>query len=289
MFYEAYYFYERCISFGIHPGPALYESLASAVEAICKADGISHIPHYADDSLLITSPADADNHYSKALAVFRRLGIPLSEDKLIPPSPSVEFLGIVIDCPAGQLRIPDDKLLAYRTEINAAVASAAQRSLPISSLHSLVGVLMYCCRCVQHGRLYLYHLQKDLTKALNADTSSHSDFTRSQYRAPPADTADTTVEAPPSHAAPGQGLAAPGIMGQETDSMGSQYRDHHVTTDTTVDDSILNAAPGTMGQETDSMLPQYSDPHVTADTAVDALILNAAPGVKGPIAESTRR
>ncbi len=191
MHYEGYFFYERCISFGIHPGPALYEFFATAVEAICKAKGIPHIPHYADDSLLISTATDAATHYALALSVFRQLGIPLSEDKLIPPSPSVEFLGIIIDCPSGQLRIPEDKLQAYRKDISHVLSAWRQGDLKVSDLHSLMGILIYSSRCVQHGHLFLFYLQSDLTKALNP----HSDRNVS----PSADS-DSIL-----HTAPGQG------------------------------------------------------------------------------------
>ncbi len=161
--FMGFYFYERCISFGIHPGPSLFEEFATAVEKICNAEGIPLIPHYLDDSLLIARQEDAFHQYTKALSVFRRLGIPLSEDKLIAPSPVVEFLGIVIDCVKMQIRIPDDKLSAYRKEISVALSNSP--SLSLHDIQSIFGILIYASRCVQKGRLFLSNLQRDLTAA----------------------------------------------------------------------------------------------------------------------------
>jgi len=162
--FMGFYFYERCIPFGIHPGPSFFEEFATAVEKICNAEGIPHIPHYADDSLLISRPEDAPSHYQRALSIFRHLGVPLSEDKLIAPSPVVEFLGIVIDCPSMQIRMPEDKLTAYREDINAALAHPNELSLhDIQSLH---GILIYASRCVQKGRLFTSHILRDLATAL---------------------------------------------------------------------------------------------------------------------------
>jgi hypothetical protein len=85
--FAGFYMYERCISFGVHPGPSLFEHFATAVEAIIRSRGVAHCPHYLDDSLLISKPEDAEREYKTTLGVFSDLKIPLSEDKLSPPSP----------------------------------------------------------------------------------------------------------------------------------------------------------------------------------------------------------
>jgi hypothetical protein len=174
IWFSGFYFYERCIPFGIHPGPSLFEEFATAVERICNAEGIPRIPHYADDSLLITTPTEASQHYKKALSIMHSLGIPLSEDKLIPPSPVVEFLGIVIDCPAMQIRIPEDKLTVYRSDIAAALSHPTE--LTLHDAQSLIGILIYSSRCVQKGRLFVSHLLRDLSHF----DPSHSHLTASE-------------------------------------------------------------------------------------------------------------
>jgi hypothetical protein len=154
------YLYELCIPFGISPGPAFFEEFATVIEKILNSQGITRIPHYADDSLLITTPEEAHQQYTKALSIFKLLGIPFSEDKLIPPSPIVEFLGIIIDCPKQQIRIPDDKLVTYRSSIAQAVANPNNMSL--HDIQSLIGILIYSSRCVNRGRLFLSYLLKEL-------------------------------------------------------------------------------------------------------------------------------
>ncbi len=165
IFFYGYFFYERCVPFGIHCGPALFESFSTAVEAILHSRGVKEMFHYADDFLHLCLPEEAAVGYRAILNVFALLGIPLSQEKLSPPSPRIEFLGIMIDCPRQQMSIPEDKMNRYRQQV---VAARAEPSITITALQSLLGVLRYCCQCVQHGALFLHHLQYCLTTAAAA-------------------------------------------------------------------------------------------------------------------------
>jgi hypothetical protein len=98
------------------------------------------------------------------------LGVPLSEDKLVPPSPVIEFLGVVIDCPNMQLRIPADKIASYKRDIALTLIQTKRRTLSLRTLHSLVGVLRHCSYCVHRGGLFLHHIQEALTTALRLRT-----------------------------------------------------------------------------------------------------------------------
>ncbi len=164
--FSGFYMYERCISFGVHCGPAHYESLATAVEAIINSKGVKEANHYLDDSLIISTPESAARDYEGALKIFQVLGIPLSEDKLAPPSPNIEFLGIEIDCPSMEIRVPQDKVARYRKEIAAAKSSSVHGWMTLTSLQSLLGMLRHCNVCVQRGNLFLHYLQRALNVAL---------------------------------------------------------------------------------------------------------------------------
>lgn len=174
--YHNYYFYERCLPFGVHSGPQLFESFSTPIEAIMKAANIKEIFHYADDFLNPSLPERAEREYNLILEIFRVLGVPLSMEKLSPPSPSIEFLGTVIDCKNQIIFIPEDKLIRYKEAI---VTAATGSSITIEKLESLVGILRYAARCVQHGSLFIHSLQQSLTSALAA---SHRSNRHSRHR-----------------------------------------------------------------------------------------------------------
>lgn len=184
---RGFYMYEKCVSFGIHPGPALFERFATAVEAIIRSKGVPHCPHYLDDSIIISTPEGAARDYETSLGVFCDLKIPLSEDKLAPPSPSIVFLGIEIDCIKMEIRIPEDKVTRYRKEIKSALDSAVHGFISVTALHSLVGILRYCTNCIHRGRLFIHNLQRDLNTAFSVPSTRgpHPPRSKKEDETPP--------------------------------------------------------------------------------------------------------
>lgn len=171
IFFYGFFFYERCLPFGIHPGPALFEEFSTAIEAIIHSFGVRDIPHYADDFLHISTPDRSKLEYRIILNVFDLLGVPLALEKLSAPSRTIEFLGIMIDTQRQVIYIPSDKMDRYRAQITEAYNST---SVTIKCLESLIGVLRYSSRCVQHGSLFLHHLQANLTTATaSASAAQH--------------------------------------------------------------------------------------------------------------------
>ena len=80
------------------------------------------------------------------------LGIPISEDKLFPPSEKVPCLGILINIITGTLSIPDDKL----HQINQKCLSwGSKNKATKKQLQSLVGSLIYIHKCVKPARLFV--------------------------------------------------------------------------------------------------------------------------------------
>jgi hypothetical protein len=157
MAFAGYYFYEKCIPFGIKSGPAFFESFATAINTMASAqEGIQHLRHYLDDFILFCHPDRAESDHAAVLSLFRQLGVPICEEphKLITPRTELEFLGIVINTDSMTVRLPDDKRDRYRATIE------TWRKLKRGSLHdlqSLVGVLVYAARAIQHGRCFYFH------------------------------------------------------------------------------------------------------------------------------------
>ena len=72
--------------------------------------GIDHLFNYIDDFIGVDEPAVVHSNFQTLLSIMAELGIPISEEKLFPPSEEVPCLGILINIITGTLSIPDDKL-----------------------------------------------------------------------------------------------------------------------------------------------------------------------------------
>jgi len=149
------YFYERCLPFGLKPAPAIFEMFATAINAFLTHEQIQVVFHYMDDFLLVCSAEEADKFYASTIAMFERLRIPLSKEKLSPPSTQIEFLGISIDTVSMTMSIPEDKLTRYRRVIG---DWKDKKKGTRKELAELVGILVYSAYIIHHGNSFYHYL-----------------------------------------------------------------------------------------------------------------------------------
>ena len=66
--------------------------------------------NYVDDYVGFGIPSDAKRSYDHLYDLLDRLGLTISQKKLVPPSTSVVCLGVQIDTEKGSISIPQAKL-----------------------------------------------------------------------------------------------------------------------------------------------------------------------------------
>ena len=153
---EAFYF-SRVLSFGLRSAPALFDQYAGALEKFMTHEGVAEsIVRYVDDFLLVRGDRDTVNsQLDIMIMVARRAGFSIQDKKVTRASQVVEFLGIVIDIPAGILRISDTRL----AEVKALLARwSGTRWATKRALLKLVGKLAFAARVVRTGRAFLGRL-----------------------------------------------------------------------------------------------------------------------------------
>ena len=102
--------------FGLATGPAIFNTLAEALEWILKSRGVHYVIHYLDDFLLLGRPNSDEcaKGLHTTLASCWELGVPLAEDKVEGPVPFLTFQGIELNTMTMSLRLPEDKLASLR-------------------------------------------------------------------------------------------------------------------------------------------------------------------------------
>ena len=115
---------------------------------------MTEVDHYLDDYITIGPPDSEECQYnlSTMLEVCRRLGVPLSNEKLEGPSACLTFLGIEIDTSAGVLRLPRAKLTRIRHTLH---RWRGWRTCRRRELESLIGLLQHASQVVHPGRSFL--------------------------------------------------------------------------------------------------------------------------------------
>ena len=156
------YFVDTSVPFGYRHGSVCCQRVTDAVRYIMHTKGVQHLFNYIDDFMGVDDPAVVHAHFQTLLSLLAQLGIPISEDKLFPPSEEVPCLGILVNITRGTLSIPPDKL----TQVNAKCAQwSLKHKATKKQLQSLLGSLLYIHKCVKPARLFVNRILATLKAA----------------------------------------------------------------------------------------------------------------------------
>ncbi|XP_062586413.1 uncharacterized protein LOC134248007 [Saccostrea cucullata] len=92
----------------------------------------------------------------------KQIGVPLKQEKTVPPTTVLTFLGLEFDTNMMEIRLPIDKLQKLRAQIS---LYKQRKKITLYELQSLVGLLNFACAVVQPRCTFLRRLI-DLTKGL---------------------------------------------------------------------------------------------------------------------------
>ncbi|XP_063060227.1 uncharacterized protein LOC134453282 [Engraulis encrasicolus] len=175
-----FYFAVR-LTFGCRSSPHIFNCLS---EALCwillNVYKVPFLLHLLDDFLLVDFPSRSQTNVLDTLkGVFNDLGVPLSAEKTVGPSTTVEFLGIILDTEKMQASLPLEKLERIRTVI---VTFLGSQSVSKREVLSLLGHLHFAMRIIPQGRsfisrlLSLAHSVPNLSDDVHFDDGARSDL-----------------------------------------------------------------------------------------------------------------
>ena len=155
--FEKQYFYDKVLQFGCRSSPKLFSDFARAANLVMKNRGVTYSDQYLDD--FITMGA-ADSPECKCnldimMAACKDLGFSLNPKKIVQPTTCLEFLGIILDTEAMEMRISDERLNDIIQEL---LQWQCKCKVTKRQLLSLIGKLIFVCRVVRAGRTFLQHL-----------------------------------------------------------------------------------------------------------------------------------
>ena len=93
------------LPFGCRSSPALFNEFAHTTQLIKR--GVTDCEHYLDDFITL-SPPDSNiraSNLDMMLKVCEDVGFEVNPDKVVEPTPVIEFLGIIVDSQRMELRI----------------------------------------------------------------------------------------------------------------------------------------------------------------------------------------
>ena len=149
--WDGLYFLDQSVAFGWTHGSAAFQMVSDAVTFIMQKHG-AKIFAYIDDYIGISDACDAKRHFHDLHALLTRLGLPINQQKLSPPSKTLTCLGVRIDIPKASLSIDQEKLTSIHKEC---FHIADKKYLSKKNFQSLLGKLIYLHKCVVPARIFI--------------------------------------------------------------------------------------------------------------------------------------
>ena len=160
------YFFDNCLPMGCSSSCNIFECFSTALEWIirkfCPNVGIIHV---LDDFLIIApSYNTCEQSLMKFLTICKDIGVPIAPEKTVGPLQTLPFVGINLDSTNMTASLPEDKVLKFIGIIEECLAT---KSITLSKLQSLCGMLNYACGILPQARAFnrrLYDLSIGLSK-----------------------------------------------------------------------------------------------------------------------------
>ena len=156
------YFYDKVLQFGCRSSPKLFSDFAIAANLVMKRNGVTYSDQYLDDFITVGPPGSliCKKNLDIMTSTCQELGFKVNPDKVVQPTTCLEFLGIVLDTEKMEMRISDVRMTEILSELQQwmFMKKATKRQLL-----SLIGKLIFVCRVVRPGRIFVQRLI-DLSK-----------------------------------------------------------------------------------------------------------------------------
>ena len=124
-------------------------------------NGASNVIHYLDDYFTCGSAGttECSSNMEIMLATCDVLGMPVNPAKIVCPTTRLEYLGIIIDSQLMEMQMSNERLDSIFDELKRWLNNYKGTK---RELLSLIGKLIFLCRIVVPGRIFLrrlYNLQ----------------------------------------------------------------------------------------------------------------------------------
>lgn len=157
-----YYFRDTKLPFGARLSVGIFHRLTQAVKRIMARKGFDLLVVYLDDFLIISkSKEQCALALQILIKLLRKLGFSIHWGKVVDPTQIITFLGVELDSICMSLRLPHDKLMSIREELQGFIN---RKRTTKRQLQSLAGKLSWAASVVRGGRVFLRRIFNQIGK-----------------------------------------------------------------------------------------------------------------------------
>ena len=148
------YFVDTVLPFGCRSSPKLFNMFADALSFCMTQNGVTETKNYLDD-YFTCGKVDSDecsNNLNLMQETCKEIGFSVQASKVVGPSSVLEYIGIVIDTNACQLRISEERLEEIMKDLQKWLT---RQSCTKRQLLSIIGKLVFVSKVVKSGRTFV--------------------------------------------------------------------------------------------------------------------------------------
>ena len=149
--WKDHYYLDLEVAFGWIHGFSSFQLVADVIRYIMNQKGFQ-VFAYIDDFILVNPKHKAREAFDTLYNLLTELGLPMNEDKTVPPSSKLTYLGINIDIPNNTLSIDSDKVQAIH---DVCANMITKKFITERQMQSLLGKLLYLHKCVKPARIFV--------------------------------------------------------------------------------------------------------------------------------------
>lgn len=154
------YYQDNVLCFGLRSAPAIFNELSTFVTRYMSCAGFEVVGYLDDYFYASSTHSKCAIGQDSIISFLETLGFKVNYKKVIPPSHSPRFLGIILDLENMMFKLPEDKLCKTASAVDAILEKS---QVSHKKLERLAGLLAHCSLLIKGGRTFcrrLYSLLK---------------------------------------------------------------------------------------------------------------------------------
>ena len=167
---EGKIYFDKVLPMGMRSAPYIAQRITNAIAYIHRQLEF-FLLHYVDDFVGAEHRDRIWEAYNVLEGLLQQLKVEIANDKLVPPTTKLEFLGVTFDSERFIMEISEEKMADIQKELDTWLykQSATQKEV-----ESLIGKLQFLVKCVKAGQVFLSRLIQ-LVRGMNRSelTSYH--------------------------------------------------------------------------------------------------------------------
>lgn len=156
----AHLYVDNALCFGLWSAPSIFNSISNFIVRYMEAEGVSSLGYLDDFFVSGTNVDECAKKQNDLISVIQQIGFKINDQKVIAPSQTPKYLGIILDLQSMVFRLPQNKLQKTHQSVREILS---KKFISRKKLEQLTGLLAHCSVLVRGGRTFcrrLYGLLK---------------------------------------------------------------------------------------------------------------------------------